>query len=307
MDISELAVALLNDFTVEERSIPDHADFPGRNAAVLNAINSGLQEMFGEGSPFIRYAEQGDLLYAPTTVTISVTNGARGSTITSGYAAWMDGCSIVIEGSDVTNKLTATSSPNLKFPYNGTTGSKSAVVYCDCISVPASVMEVCDPVKSNNRVLAAVVSSGMSLNRDANNDYGFTGLYRQQPEPQPIGTTAGQPIAYAVEHYNDDDIEAPVIRLKIIPAPSEAGTIEFRAKLAPPVVPDLTTTEALPIPLHFMESLVYPMARKHLSGCPFFVHSSAAGEIERAYREALRLLERLKPGKNSGRQNRSLY
>lgn len=408
MDISELAVALLNDFTVEERSIPDHADFPGRNAAVLNAINSGLQEMFGEGSPWIRFDEKGHIIHDPTNITLTVNHDGTAGFVSEGWEGWMAGCSIVIEGdlgdNQIRNHVSASAyaasrdfvgfiltavtpgadgneisferivvpgSPvvtvtgntivleldaestfqdaideieasaeamalveitgnsgvsaftfsaiaqtflfggynqiALKVPYGGDDGTKNATVYQDSVTVANSVMEVLDPVRFNGNRLAPTVTANVSIPIQSDQDYGFTGAYRQPPEARGVEDSAATPIAYSVATWSPGDTSQPGTRIRLVPAPSEAGRLEYGAKLAPPVVTDIGSTDSLPIPQQFVQSILYPMARKHLSGCPFFVHSSAAGEIERAYREALRLLERLKPGKNAGRQHRSLY
>lgn len=404
MTINELAVLLLNDFSAEEREIPDHADYPGRNIEVLKAINAAIQEVFGEGSPWIRYDEQGYLAHAPETITLNAANDATAISITAGWQSWMKGCTVAIDGDIGDNKikntnsavaatgnfgnmtLTAVSSgvsgnaisvevvvtpgtlniavednaititgPNtttwanvisginggaasdlvtataygttsntiaeisptnltgginiviLRTPYGGTSGSKTAVVYNDCIAIPDSVMEVCEPVKCGGRRIFPVVSSGISTNTVREFDYGYERMARTLPEVDSITETAGTPVAYAVETWSPSATDQPATRLFLIPAPAAANTLEIRAKLSPPEVTDLESTDTLPIPQQFVHSIFFPVARKHLSGCPFFIHSTAEQEIQRAYQEALRLLNQLRPSKNQGRRIRSIY
>lgn len=69
----------------------------------------------------------------------------------------------------------------------------------------------------------------------------------------------------------------------------------------PTVIVDLNSTDLLPVPLQFIQSLYFPIARQRLSGCPFFRADGALlQETARAYQEALALLESLNPGKASG-------
>lgn len=308
MTINESATLLLNDFSPEEREIPDATDYPGRNAAVINAMNSALQELFGEGSPWVRKDEIGLLANASTTVTISVTNGSASATVTSGWASWMAGCTIQIDGSTIDNQIrNASSTATLKYPYDGTTGSKSATVYHDSFTVPSSVMRVLDPVRYCRRRLSAVETNAIDYRTRTDEDYGYDHQFANLPVPDRIDQTTGTPVAYTVQTWSTGDATQPGYRIQILPASAEAGNLDFHAMLAPPLVDDLTSTDTLPIPMQFTQSIFYPVARKHLSGSPFFVFSASSEEIQRSYQEALRLFERLKPGRNRGRVTRSVY
>lgn len=512
MTINELAVLLLNDFSPEERSIPDDADFPNRNVEVLKAINSGLQEVFGEGSPWLRHDERGFLVHAPTTITISVTDESDAAEITAGFESWMLGCTFSLDGKDNkikaidaagyasltvnpdgtnntftltarqigasgnaitfeiaaaefipaltvgvsetdititpvqaiaiggsmtsdgttavtfpplyvagTNQWTsdgnetaptsgnwyeyakqvgtwvarkfvngtevafwestfadpqqtdpldptidlqgaipATGTPTvsaittttaaqviaamnadaychalvsatasgvvtgtvdtvaqtplaggsnavtLKTPYSGTTGSKTATVYQNCIAIPDAIMEVCEPVAFSGRRIFPITTSGPEYERRRSSDYGMSGFSYEPPSIEDVIATASTPVAYAVETWSESETAQPGTRLMLVPAPDKAGTVEIRAKLAPPAITDLTSTNTLPIPQQFVHSIFFPIARKHLSGCPFFLHSSSGEEIQRAYQEAHQLLRKLRPGKNQGVTFRSI-
>jgi hypothetical protein len=307
MTITEIATQLFTDFSPEERSVPDSVTYPGRNAAVKLAMNSALQECFGEGGAWLRYDEKGAIVNAPTAVTIAVTNGSATGTIT-GWAAWMAGCTIQIEGSAVDNQIrNASATATLKYPYDGTTGSKSATVYHNSIVVPDSVMRVLDPVQFNRILLSAMVHPDMTFVPRLDEDFGHEYRYHNIPDPLRVNETTGHPVGYSVTTWSASDTAQPGTRIRIVPASAEAGVLDYRAMLAPPVVTDLASTDTLPIPQQFVQSIFYPIARKHLSGCPFFRASSSAEEIARAYQEARRLLDKLHPGRNQGRRTRSVY
>lgn len=107
MTINEAAIRLFAYFSPEERSIPDSVTYPGRNAAVAGALSGALQLLFAKGGPWVRKDERGALLYAPTAITLSATNGSADATVTSGWQDWMEGCSIIIDGHTAENQIRA--------------------------------------------------------------------------------------------------------------------------------------------------------------------------------------------------------
>ena len=309
MNINVQAKQLLTYFSPEERTIPDHADYPDRNAAVMLAMNGALQEIFGKASPWVRYDETGQLLRAPTEVTITVTNGSTSGTITAGWESWMAGCSIVIEGSSLDNAIKNDSaSATLKFPHDGTSGSKSGTVYHDCVTPAVDIMEVCEPVKANGRLLGVINSGDYPSATRSDSDFGFHRHVVELEATPRVSERIGQPLAYAVETWCKDAATGAKPRIKIQPAPDAAGFIEFRAMLAPPVViTSLTSTALLPIPLDYVQSIFMPFAAHRLMTCPFFLHGERDAAIVDAYGTAQALLDSLNPRKKSGTALRALY
>lgn len=308
MTINAIAAQLMTFFSPEERSIPNSVTYPGRNEAIALAMNGALQELFGKASPWVRYDERGHLINAPTAVTVAVTNGSTAATIT-GWASWMAGCSIVIDGSSLDNAIrNDASSAVLKFPHDGTTGTHPAFVYHDCFTLDADVMETCSPVKANRRPLGPLTSGDFPAAAQSDQDFGFHRRITEPSDAPRIVERAGQPLAYAIETWSKDAVTAPRIRMKLQPSPNAAGYLEYRAMLAPPVVvADLLSTALLPIPLQFVQTLYYPVAVKRLSAGAFFQSGATAQSILDAYAEALRQLSDLNPRKSSGAQFKSVY
>lgn len=309
MTINDLAKQLLTYFSPEERSIPDNPDYPDRNAAVMLAMNGALQEMFGKASPWVRYDETGQLLRAPTKVTLTVTNGSTSAVITGGWDSWMAGCSIVINGSALDNAIRNDSSNlTLKFPHDGPSGSTTAFVYNDCVTPAIDLMEVCEPVKANGRPLGTLTSGDYPAPRRGDNDYGFHRHIVELEATPRVGERTGQPLAYAVETWSKDATTGPKARIKIQPAPDAAGFLEFRAMLPPPVViVSLTATTTLPIPFQFVQSIFLPFAAHRLMGGAFFLHGERDAGIVDAYRTAQELLASLNPRKKAGTTLQALY
>jgi len=61
--------------------------------------------------------------------------------------------------------------------------------------------------------------------------------------------------------------------------------------LKPPYVTSITSTDELPIPFGFVESIFLPIAVKKLRSCPFWRGMTADEEVEAGYRNALALLD----------------
>lgn len=291
MNITAAAARLLSNFSPEERAIPDNPIYPGRNAAVQAALNSALQDLFAKGKPWVRTDKRGAVLNAPTTVTIAVTNGSTAGTIT-GWASWMAGCSIVIDGAAVDNEIrNASASAVLRYPYSGTTGTKTALVYHDSITMGDDVLELHGEIRVDNRTLHLMTGPAAFAAIGATEDFGFP----QTIADARIGVTAGLSIGYEVETWSPDGATAPVIRVRLYPAPAQAGFMSYSAMLVPPSVTDISSAGTLPIPYQFMESIFLPIATKKLRTCPFWRAATADQQIEDDYNNALRNLNESEP------------
>jgi len=108
MDPSELSTILFGQFSPEERSVPDSVTYPGRNASVMAAINGAWQEIHTKCPDFMENEEFGVILHEPTPVTIAVVADSKQATI-SEFAAWMEGCEIVISGHNIDNRIKSAS------------------------------------------------------------------------------------------------------------------------------------------------------------------------------------------------------
>lgn len=295
MTFTQAGSTLLTHFATEERRIPDATLYPGRNAWVIQALNSALQECWIDNLPWVRPDERGVMLYAPRAVTVACTTGSTTATIT-GWAAWMAGCSIVIEGADNDNQIRNNAAAAvLKFPYTGTTGTHAATVYCDCVTLGTDVLKVIAPVKVD-RLEIWPCPDPKSVNVSGHHDFGFTG----NGEALRVAPSTGNTIIYGIETWSPSAVLPPVTRLRLQPAPKVAALLEYKIEITPPVVTRLDSTAQIPIPFLFCELCLMPIARKRLTGSPFFRDDGNAGEIETGYQTALAELQKLNPNRNSG-------
>lgn len=144
-----MTAAQLRDSLLPMLGVEAIGDAPPEAATrILYDLNSVLREIYAQApEPWIGVSPRGDLIRAPTTVTITTTADSKTVTF-AGYATWMAGCSIQIEGDATINKLTndVSAGVSLVLPYDGTSGSHSATVYHDSINLDSSVVSVLSPV-----------------------------------------------------------------------------------------------------------------------------------------------------------------
>ncbi|GAA5117180.1 hypothetical protein JIN84_17790 [Luteolibacter yonseiensis] len=298
MTINEAAKILLGYFAPEERSIPDASPYLGRNAAVAKAMNHALQELFGEGGAWVKKDERGHVLNAPAQITIAVTAGSKAATIT-GWQAWFAGCTIRIDGADIDNQIRNNSaSAVLKYPYSGTSGSKSATVYNDSIEVDIDVAEVHQPVMLDNHQITPMPDAKSLVGTNPTEDFNFR--RHETAIATSVAATAGTPVAYAIDTWSPDALTPPRLRMRFFPAPNQQHFVGYPVMLAPPVVSDLSSGNALPIPFGKSESIFLPMAVAALRKSPFWRGIVGEDTVSSGEADARRSLAEANPNKNPG-------
>lgn len=236
MTINGVAQLLLQHLSPEERSIPDHSNYPGRNAAVMAAINGALQEMHATEYPWVGASDDGAILNAPTTVTLQTLAGSKKATVND-WQAWMGGCTIAITGETIDNRIINHTNPvTLLYPASST-GSVSATVYHDCLTLETDVAAVRSPVMCDNRMLHESQHRNPARTLRRSNDYGaFDSTY---PQGGNCSATAGQVRFFRVEAAQVEPYLPPLQRITFFPAPATTCRISYRKLTAPNVVTTL--------------------------------------------------------------------
>ena len=301
MTVNAAALRLLAYFSPEERSIPDSASYPGCNAAVAGAINGAFQRLFAGSGPWVRKDSRAALIYAPTAVTVAVTNGSTSATVT-GWASWMAGCLIVIDGDETENRIKNDSaSAVLKIPFGGTTGTKTATVYCDTVTVGEDVLEVHEPITFKGDRLTPLPSTGTPGSLVTVNDFGTPAFVNFAASNNGLVASAGTPRFFSVDTWTKDSVTPSGQRISLSPVPDAAGVIEYETTLQAPCVSDLSRSTDLPIPLNLADSVFLPIATMMLFDSPFFRGVAVPQAITSKYQEALATIAKLNPVKQSPR------
>lgn len=309
MTVAEIAARLLHHFSPEEREIPDNENYPGRNAAVQGAMNGTLEEIFGETSPWVRSDKRGHILNAPATVPITLTNGDTAGVIEEeDWQEWFAGCTIIVSGSTFENRITnAERNVKLMLPHEGTTGSVQATVYQDSVTITADVLRVLSPVRIDRLEIHPTATTDAFTNVRSDQDYGFSRQYAGNRYAPMTANTIGRPLTYTVESWSPSDTAIPLSRIRIFPAPDKAYSLDYSAMLLPPVVTDIASTNTLPIPHNWIDSLFIPIAEKRLSASPFWAGVISMDSLTTNYRMAMELLRSSNPRKRRGITLKSPY
>lgn len=311
MTIATLLARLLTHFSPEERTVPDSVTYPGRNAAAIQAINGALQELF-TNSVWTRRDSEGFLLFAPVTVSVTVTEGSKTVAFGAGWDTRFLGCSCRIGGATVDNRIksVATTDATMIYPHDGPTGAADVIVWCDCLTLAANIAEVLRPVFIRGGPFLSPRPGPASLNAHQTNeeDYGFDRLVVNPiTHEADMDTVAGMPQFYTVEEFQSDDYAVPIRRLRIYPAPSGQQLLSARVRYAAPNYAATDTNKVLPVPNEYVESILIPVAEQHLTRSEFFRNESAKPAIAQSYQTAINLLRSLNPQTSSGVRIRSLY
>lgn len=234
------AIALGNRLArdLDEKSVMDlTADV---RLAILDSINGGLQILHSYASNESKTTTGSIALEAPISVTLGVTNG--GSEVT-GISFTDDQLyrTIRIDGDPIDNQIVGESS--LLHPYGGASGTVSAVIYCDAVSV----MEPYDELVGDPRVV--------ETDTDLTN---FRRRWNRQLKP------VRRPECYHVEaNARNQNPNAPsVIRFDSLP--DKLYRLEAKFTLAPARISfsDLLAPGAeIPIRAEHVESYLFPIAR----------------------------------------------
>lgn len=304
MKIREIGELLLGNFPPETRGIPDGFDYPGRNASVVAAMNGAMQELYGDGSVWLRREERGYLVREPATIQLTVTKGSSAAVSSSGWESWMAGCTVSITEADYDNRFLNADSTALRLmvEHSGPSGTVSATVWHDAVDIENDVMEVVRPVRFERQHLLPIPDEKLSPFLRHDQDYDFhrrSVVYNHESRAK---HAQGRPVSYAVETWDPGSTEPPRTRLMLAPFPDRSGMLDLTTKLRPPVITDMTSEDTLPIPHGFEQSLFLPICQQRLKASPFYRSDPAKDrEIERAYGEARRMLSSLNPRTNAGR------
>jgi hypothetical protein len=280
MTVNQIAINLLSYFSPEERTIPDASAYPGRNAAVLVAINGALQELCVDGMPWVSRQNLGAVLQPPTTTTVDVVAGSTAIDIAD-YAAWMDGCAIAIEGETVDNRITNAGNPNFLQIPSQVTGTLNATVYHTSFELPGVCMSLISPV----------LVGGVEIDDFQKiKDFSINERCR---------SVVGKVKYYRVSSARVLPTQAPVIRLEIWPPPAVATPLQYTATLAHAVITNLASTNNLAIPFNFIQSVFLPIAARNLMDSSFFRGNAIPDTVLASEKKARMMLAKLVPNKTN--------
>lgn len=272
----------------------DHAP-AGTQTRMLADLNGALQQIFSTApDSFWSEEPQAELIRAPFATTLTVTANSKAITF-AGYASWMQGCTIVIDGDATQNALvmSAGASVSLLKPYTGSSGAGvGAVVYNDLIHPGAGVEQVMAPVIIEGKwelVPVAHERNRQTVDASAGGNHGSSPLlYPLTWSDRPIQI----PRAYLIERSAVYlGASTPAIRLSTLP--DQALRITYRVKLTAPAVTSFSDTRTWLVPHSYHASILLPIVRWRFASWPQFTGDKTS--LKDDYNDALAHLASLRP------------
>lgn len=257
---------------------------PGDMAAdykllLLSAITAGIGEYYSLVPARYREKQWGTRFAAPVSGTITATTGSRDVTVTGVFP--VNGCSVLIAGDAVLNRLLATESGGweLMVPYGGSTGSgKALTVYRDVAVLPWTFSRFISGLKH--------------------------AVTHQELVPRPVEaeydlSVAEWPYGFRVEQTSQGEI------LRLLPLPGEdvpvSGVMELTG-VAMSGIAELTNpaANAWPMSDDHATRFVLPLVAARLVGHPLWKDPGMARVAETKAAQARADIRLLKPTAHSG-------
>ncbi len=313
MTVQELALRLLKYIGVT--SLDPSAAGNGRNTMgladgdlddVAAAINGAMQEIFGQGLPFISQRRWASVLRAPMPITITIAEQYDTACVITGYQPWMLGCTVQINGDPQQNEIVSPTA--LLRPHAGTGGVMSATVWADALALPPYVVSVIEPVEMPLLPFLQPVSDRFQF-RSYNQPFQPTSRRGSQGGNYTRYITAnkqvGIPVVYLVESFYDETKTDLPLFLRVNPMPQTAYPITMSVTIKPPTITsqdiDFDNGGSDPLtllPIEWHESVLLPVAVQRFSTHPAFKGASSPAEMMRQYQMAFKQLKTRRPNVN---------
>jgi hypothetical protein len=311
--IQEIALDLLQYAGVYGFTLPPNSDaLPAEDETevvrAITAMNAAMEILFRDGPVAIKYASRSVYLNPPTQITLNLTQGSPTAT-TTGFVAWMRGCSLQIAGDSMINRFQdavyqssiGSWAITLLRAYTGSSGGQLATVYADSALLDADVSAVQEPVEIPPDIRLRPSTS----KSDFLTSLFFTHRYwppRYMTQYVSFFTlwekTFGVPQTYRVEQQLDSARVGGSLYISLNPIPTGAAmNLTFDVMRKPVIIdrsglaedggndPGLQLTQ---IPAEMVESYYMPIARwYYVSTHPSLKNRETRGTLKAHYDEAL--------------------
>lgn len=242
----------------------------------LNKLNMAMQHVFREGPANLSERPGGGILKAPRQVVMNVTQYSTACVVVSGWEADMIGCSVMNSG-DSAGENTFLSQTKLRRPHPGSTGQITCSVFHDCLTLASDVRALIEPIEFPNRFPEIVITTTQK-DFDSFNS-GYVGTQKRSAQPRAVFLDAIYGGA------------APVKVIKFNPMPDQIYPVRWYEKIDPTpyVLTDVIgssdetagpfTDPNTILPIHWVESVLLPIATEFFMSHPSFSNPAAAAAI----------------------------
>jgi len=239
---------------------------------IQSDINTALQKLYAVMPDHVLQRNDFKVIYPPTTLTLTGLGAYNKSFVSSTpFSGWMNGCTIRIDGDPNDNRII--DATTLEAPYMGTSGTRTATVFCDCILPTSNIASVDAPVRLGSQPYPDLVPVVARANLM---DSWFIPVWNTGGLTACITRPIRRPQLYFVEAMTSNNVIKPRILLDTLP--EAAYRLDFNTHLAAPrfEVSDLTSTTPIDLPLGYGESILEPLVRAEFSSFEAFNGDSKA-------------------------------
>ena len=241
----------------------------------LNKLNMAMQQIFREGPANLSERPGGGIMKAPRTVTMTVTQYSTVVSVT-GWESDMIGCSVMTSGD--TGENTFLSQTKLRIPHPGASGSITCTVYHDCIALALDVRAIIEPIELPRRYPELVITTSQK-DFDTFNS-GYVGTQKRSAQPRAVFLDAiyGGAVPVKVIKFNPMPDQIYPVRWyeKIDPTPYVMSDVISNGNEAAGPFTDPNTA----LPIHWVESVLLPIATELFISHPSFANPAAAAAIK---------------------------
>jgi len=233
---------------------------------LIQAANTGLNQVYGALPTYFKTLPEGFLLPAPQAITLAVTQYSN-QLSSDVFTTTQFGRTVVLDGDPAWNMIIGTD--RLLNPYMGETGTVNGTIYGDAVY---SERYPFDRIVGNPRF--------------ANQQAGF--LFGEGEIVPAFGGTLwpfeqniGRPAIWWTQPLGNSQGNEPLLVLRFAPAPSQAYSvtvpIAYWAKRL--TLNDYTTASTIPVPDQFLETALLPLAVRALMDTPIWVSRSKEDDV----------------------------
>lgn len=309
---------LLRYFSDEEQVLPPSSPrYADRWQVCAESFNAAFSEMaIALGKSYQTMRERGWLFDGQMQATVTITRGARSASVSVTGAVTgsnIAGKLLEVAGKDIrihwqTQNNGSIYTVELQDEWSGLSGTYPAIMHGDTRVLDSDIISLVSVTNESGMPLDPVGTdrSALRVMGGPSNDYGFERRrnIRRWATRQRMSSLAGTMAqCYSVKTPNPETSNTSI--LTIYPPPSEPTLFRGRILTAQfsMDVASLASSQnlvsalsaiTLPVSDIVFESVIFPIAAKHLMASPNFRNDSAAEEISRKYEAALLALEKLR-------------
>lgn len=280
-------------------------------AEFLQCINKTLLEIYTAApTNWMSEVPRAELVRAPITLPITVTNQSKAITFAGFDASWMLDCTIIIQGDATQNMLVrdGSATTTLMKPYLGTTGTTTAIIYQDSVNIPADTFQIGSPVtldraweltpratardlqlaQPGNVVgIGPFAGTGLGFGGNGYGGVGFAGSTLRTTDKQ-IST----PFAFMVQRTRSYNT-AQNLRVVLSALPDRLYTLYYPAQVIPFAANLTDTSSPAFLPGRNDEAILVPWLKWNFADNPNVTMSK--GDLKPGFDAATAMLKRFNP------------